>query len=430
MTQPSSAVARASAAVAARPQTKGIKEYIQENLAQLQTSLPSHMNAERMQRIALTTVRLNPKLMECTPASFLGALFQSAQLGLEPNINGESWIIPYENRKKNCIEAQFQVGAYGWVKLFYNHKDSGTIQMAAVHEHDTYVEDVATSQIHHSKPAFGQDRGKVIGYYAIITMANGFKVACSMSYQETFEHAKRYSKSWDREKNEFRHGTPWRENFNSMGPLPSLKQAMKLVPKSVEIQRALAMDQTTKTRIDPDMLNIPDETEWTEAEVVESEKLPAVETKEEAKVKQPPKPEVTGDPVKDKSARERVTLEAVIRTLKVISSVEKVMEQITEKANAGDLTEDDKHALVEKLEAKQAELLEAEKKPAETKPASQPTGFDPHTEINQTGKWKDKNKTWIEADMSWLVYIRDNTQSQQLKMKSEATIAAKEADNA
>ena len=50
-------------------------------LKKLEKAVPSCMSAERLARIAVTTIRLNPKLAECTPQSFLGALFQSAQLG-------------------------------------------------------------------------------------------------------------------------------------------------------------------------------------------------------------------------------------------------------------------------------------------------------------------------------------------------------------
>ena len=41
-----------------------------------------------------------------------------------------------------------------------------------------------------------------------------------------------------------------------------LIQLMKLLPKSVELQKALAMDGTTKTQIRPDMFEVKDETNW------------------------------------------------------------------------------------------------------------------------------------------------------------------------
>ena len=51
--------------------------------AQISLALPKHMTADRLARIALTEVRKNPKLGNADQASFLGAIMQCAQLGLE-----------------------------------------------------------------------------------------------------------------------------------------------------------------------------------------------------------------------------------------------------------------------------------------------------------------------------------------------------------
>ena len=47
-------------------------------------------------------------------------------------------------------------------------------------------------------------------------------------------------------------------------------QLSKLLPKSVELQKAIAMDDTTKSRLDIDMFNIKDETNWDEEEIIET----------------------------------------------------------------------------------------------------------------------------------------------------------------
>lgn len=52
--------------------------------AQMALALPKHMTADRLARIATTEIRKVPKLASCDQASFLGAIMQCAQLGLEP----------------------------------------------------------------------------------------------------------------------------------------------------------------------------------------------------------------------------------------------------------------------------------------------------------------------------------------------------------
>jgi recombination protein RecT len=47
--------------------------------------LPSILMPERFTRMALSAINNTPKLGECTPMSFIAALMNAAQLGLEPN---------------------------------------------------------------------------------------------------------------------------------------------------------------------------------------------------------------------------------------------------------------------------------------------------------------------------------------------------------
>lgn len=243
-----------------------IESLIRDSAKQLGDALPAHMRPERIVRIALTTLRLNPKLYKCDPYSFLGALFQSAQLGLEPNIEGESYIIPYNVSFKapdgswgKKLVAQFQIGYKGYVKLFWNHQNSVSLQMETVHENDLFEYDLGENKIHHVPPALGQERGAPIGYYAIGRMSGGGMAIKVMSKREAEEFGKRFSKCYDRKEGKFYPDTPWAEHFDAMAKKTVLRQLMKLLPKSIEIQHAIAMDETVKTRISADMVEIPDE---------------------------------------------------------------------------------------------------------------------------------------------------------------------------
>ena len=59
---------------------KDLRTLINDAAVELGRALPEHMRAERLVRIALTCIRQTPKLANCTPESFLGALFTAAQL--------------------------------------------------------------------------------------------------------------------------------------------------------------------------------------------------------------------------------------------------------------------------------------------------------------------------------------------------------------
>ena len=241
-----------------------IQEMIQKSTEQLKLALPAHMRPERIVRIALTTLRLNPKLYECDPHSFIAALFQSAQLGLEPNLNGESWLIPYRVKGKPMV--QFQVGAYGLVKLFWNHQNAVSLQVEKVCQNDDFTYDLGSCELHHKLPQFGMTRGETVGYYAYAQLANGGRQLKVISKEEAVEFAKKFSKCFDKEKKSFIDGTPWNSHFDEMAKKTVLKQLMKLLPKSIELQHALAMDETVKTKVDADMISVPDETDYSTVE--------------------------------------------------------------------------------------------------------------------------------------------------------------------
>ena len=85
---------------------------------QLAAVAAKHMNPERMMRVVANAIRTTPKLGQCEPMSFLGALMQCASLGLEPNtILGHAYMIPFENRRKGVVEVQVVVGYKGLIDL-------------------------------------------------------------------------------------------------------------------------------------------------------------------------------------------------------------------------------------------------------------------------------------------------------------------------
>lgn len=271
--------------------------FIRSQIEELGNALPSFISPERFVRVAVTSMRLNPKLASCTQMSILGALFQAAQLGLEPNIEGQAYLIPYSNSKKitdpetgkvkwiKQDECQFQIGYKGYIELFYRHGSALTIDVHTVYENDIFEYAYGTQPYLKHCPVL-KNRGEAIAYYAVATLKNGGSVFKVMNYDECLEHGKTHSKCyitrvWNEDTKtyapcepHFAEGTPWATEFNAMAKKTVLIQLAKLLPKSVELQKALAMDGTTKSQIRGDMFEIPDETNWNEKELPNSAMLP------------------------------------------------------------------------------------------------------------------------------------------------------------
>ena len=94
-------------AIAVRMET--VKDIFEQNKKALQEAVPRHIGADRLMRTALTSIRKTPDLLQCTPASLLSCVLQSAAVGLEPDTGlGEAYLIPYkttatQGRKQNLV---------------------------------------------------------------------------------------------------------------------------------------------------------------------------------------------------------------------------------------------------------------------------------------------------------------------------------------
>lgn len=189
--------------------------------------LPAHLSGDRIARITLTEIRKNPKLAQCNPQSFFGALLTAAALGLEPGINGEAYLVPYKQ------ECQLIIGYQGLAKLFWQHPLAKRISAEYVCENDHFLFDKGlTARLEHT-PATGQ-RGKVIGYYAIAELSTG---AAIFDYF-TADQIKTLRGGAVGTSGGVKDPERWMERKTA------LKQVLKLMPKSAELAPALRVDET------------------------------------------------------------------------------------------------------------------------------------------------------------------------------------------
>ena len=64
---------------------KTVRDLLMRSQAQIATALPKHLTAERMMRVAMTTIQKSPSLLAADPKSLIAAIVQASELGLEPN---------------------------------------------------------------------------------------------------------------------------------------------------------------------------------------------------------------------------------------------------------------------------------------------------------------------------------------------------------
>ena len=112
---------------------------LKQMLPEIKKAVGNTMTPERFSRIALSLFNGNPQFWEASPTSFLSALMQSAQCGLEPNtVLGEAYVIPYKNNKQGITEVNFQVGYKGILKMAFNTGEYEAIYAHEVRKGDEF----------------------------------------------------------------------------------------------------------------------------------------------------------------------------------------------------------------------------------------------------------------------------------------------------
>mgnify|MGYP002512009685 CR=1 FL=1 len=231
---------------------KSMQQYIKSMEGEIAKALPSVITPERFTRIVLSAISVNPKLAECTPKSFLGAMMTSAQLGLEVNTPlGQAYVLPYMNH--GVMEAQFQLGYKGLIDLAYRSGEVEVIQSHVVYENDEFSCEYGLEPKLTHKPA-DHDRGDPIKVYAVFkTKSGGFGFEV-MSMDDVRRHAAKYSKAYS---SGF---SPWKTNFEEMAKKTVLKRVLKYAPLKSDFVRQVVQDDTVKHGISDDMYSVPDET--------------------------------------------------------------------------------------------------------------------------------------------------------------------------
>ena len=235
----------------AKKQPQTIKDYINAMSGEIAKALPQVMTPERFTRIALSAVSNTPKLGSCTPQSFLGAMMNAAQLGLEPNTPlGQAYLIPFENRKKGVTECQFQIGYKGLIDLAYRSGEVKMIDAQTVYENDEFEYELGMDPVLKHKPA-RTNRGNPIYFYATFKLTNGGQGFQVMSIEDVHDHAKKYSKTYN--------NGPWQTNFEEMAKKTVLKKLLKYAPLKTEFVKQVTSDETIKTSISDHMEDVPNE---------------------------------------------------------------------------------------------------------------------------------------------------------------------------
>lgn len=212
---------------------KSVAGLLKQMEGEIARCLPKHLTTERMTRIALTELRKTPKLQECEPMSFIAAIMQASQLGLEPGVLGSCYLIPFTNHKKGIVECVFMPGYRGFLDLARRSGQIVSLVSRAVYSNDVFEYEFGLTEKLTHKPSM-DDPGELIAVYAVANLKDGGHQFDVMSKKQV---------DVIRNGSQGKNSDPWTKSYDEMAKKTVLRRLFKWLPCSVEMQRAVSLDE-------------------------------------------------------------------------------------------------------------------------------------------------------------------------------------------
>jgi len=225
--------------------------FMQANRKSFEMVLPTHFRnkggTDKLIRLALTSLRRNPALMQCSMPSLAASILDCCALGLEFNSPlRQAHIIPFKNNKTKTVEAQLVIDYHGLIDLHLRSSAVQSIFADVVWEADRWSFSHGTDEHLSHTPAHcaAEERGKRIGVYAYAKLASGGTPFVWLWEHQVNTIRDEYSAGYKADKE----NSPWVTNTDSMWRKTAVRALSTWIPKSADAERARAIDETSSEK--------------------------------------------------------------------------------------------------------------------------------------------------------------------------------------
>lgn len=229
----------------------------------------------------ISAVSANPQLAECDNASIVSAALVGQALNLSPSPQlGQFYMVPFNDTKRGCKVAQFQIGYKGYIQLAirsgqYKKLNVLAIKKGELRKYDPLNEEIEVELIENEEE---REKEETIGYYAMFEYLNGFRKTLYWSKEKMEAHASKYSMGYRAKKGY----TFWEKDFDGMAYKTMLRQLISkwgimsidlTMQKALESDMAVINDNGTYDYIDNNEMEIDEETEVISVEKEETQEV-------------------------------------------------------------------------------------------------------------------------------------------------------------
>lgn len=249
--------------LAKKPAKMGLTAYLSQDAVKKQiNNVVGGKNGTRFISSIVSAAQATPALQECTNPSILSAALLGEALNLSPSPQlGQFYMVPFDNRKKGCKEAQFQLGYKGYIQLaersgYYKKLNVLAIKEGELIRYDPLDEEIEVELIDDDVI---REETPAMGYYAMFEYENGFRKTMYCSKKKMMAHAEKYSPAFSRnggaktlelleqgkipEKDLWKYSSFWFKDFDGMALKTMLRQLIsKWGIMSIDLQKAIDKD--------------------------------------------------------------------------------------------------------------------------------------------------------------------------------------------
>lgn len=241
----------------------GLTAYLTQDAVKKQiNSVVGGKNGTRFISSIVSAVQTTPALQECTNPSILSAALLGEALNLSPSPQlGQFYMVPFDNKKKGCKEAQFQLGYKGYIQLAIRSGYYKKLNVLAIKEDELVHYDPLeeTVEVNLIEDDIVREETPKAGYYAMFEYENGFRKTMYWSKKRMLAHAEKYSFAFYKnggakslelleqgkipEKDLRKYSSFWFKDFDGMALKTMLRQLIsKWGIMSIDLQKALDKD--------------------------------------------------------------------------------------------------------------------------------------------------------------------------------------------
>lgn len=214
-----------------------VRSLMEQSKGQMQAAAPYLMNLDRSIRMALTTFQKTPKLLDCHPATLLGALIQLTQLGLElDSATNQAHLVPFYNSKKSRFDATLIIGYKGLEKMAINAGQIKRIMPRVVHDGDAFQYSYGLVPTLNHIP---MDKSSAMTHvYAVAYLADG-GVEFAVMTKEEVDKIRARSKAAN--------AGPWVTDYEEMSMKTVTRRICKRLPntttQTAPLHKAISLDE-------------------------------------------------------------------------------------------------------------------------------------------------------------------------------------------